>query len=125
MDRKISLFRHAGASETSDSIYLSANMILVKHKYFSVYIMTNYTNTVLYVGITNNLVRRIYEHKEKLEEGFTQKYNINKLVYFEVFENAEAAIKREKAIKNLVRRKKIALIEKDNPEWKDLFGSIV
>lgn len=87
--------------------------------------MANYTNTVLYVGITNNLVRRVYEHKEKLEEGFTQKYNINKLVYFEVFENPEAAIKREKTIKNLVRRKKIALIEKENPDWNDLFGNII
>ena len=87
--------------------------------------MTNYTNTVLYVGITNNLPRRVYEHKEKLEEGFTLKYNLNKLVYFEVFENPEAAIKREKTIKNLVRRKKIALIEKENPDWKDLYSSIV
>lgn len=95
------------------------------NKYYSVYILTNYTNTVLYTGITNNLVRRVYEHKEKIEEGFTQKYNVNKLVYFEVFETPEAAIKREKAIKNLVRRKKIALIEKDNPSWKDLFSNIV
>ncbi len=95
------------------------------NKYYSVYILTNYTNTVLYTGITNNLVRRVYEHKEKIEEGFTQKYNVNKLVYFEVFETPEEAIEREKAIKNLVRRKKIALIEKDNPNWNDLFGNIV
>ena len=97
----------------------------MRQKYFSVYIMTNYTNTVLYVGITNNLVRRVYEHKEGFNDGFTHKYNVNKLVYFEVFENSEAAIKREKSIKNLVRRKKIALIEKENPDWKDLYSSIV
>lgn len=94
-------------------------------KYFFVYILTNYTNTVLYTGITNNITRRVYEHKEKLEEGFTQKYNVNKLVYFEVFETPEQAIKREKAIKNLVRRKKIALIQKENPEWKDLYNSLI
>lgn len=93
-------------------------------KYFSVYILTNFTNTVLYTGITNNLPRRVYEHKEKLEEGFTQKYNVNKLVYFEVFENPEAAIKREKAIKNLVRRKKNALVEKMNPKWDDLYSKL-
>lgn len=94
-------------------------------KYFFVYILTNYTNTVLYTGITNNITRRVYEHKEKLEEGFTQKYNVNKLVYFEVFETPEQAIKREKAIKNLVRRKKIALIQKENQEWKDLYNSLI
>ncbi len=94
------------------------------HKYFSVYILTNFTNTVLYIGITNNLRRRVYEHKEKLEEGFTQKYNVNKLVYFEVFENPEAAIKREKTLKNLVRRKKNALIEKMNPKWDDLYSKL-
>lgn len=94
-------------------------------KYFFVYILTNYTNTVLYIGITNNILRRIYEHKEKLEEGFTQKYNVNKLVYYEIFDDPENAIKREKSLKNLVRRKKIALIEKENPEWKDLYNTLI
>ena len=86
--------------------------------------MTNYTNNVLYTGVTNNLIRRIYEHKEKLNDSFTSQYNVNKLVYFEVFETPQDAIKREKAIKNLVRRKKIALIEKDNPKWDDLYGKL-
>ena len=87
--------------------------------------MTNFTNTVLYVGITNNLIRRVYEHKEKFVDGFTKKYNVTKLVYYEIFESSREAINREKAIKNLVRRKKIALIEKMNSHWKDLYGEIV
>ena len=100
-------------------------MSFSKQKYFSVYILTNFTNTVLYIGITNNLLRRIYEHKEKLNDGFTSQYNVNKLVYFEVFEDPENAIKREKSLKNLVRRKKIALIEKENPKWDDLYGKLI
>jgi len=87
--------------------------------------MTNFTNTVLYVGITNNLIRRVYEHKEKFVDGFTKKYNVTKLVYYEIFESSREAINREKAIKNLVRRKKIALIVKMNSHWKDLYGEIV
>ncbi len=94
------------------------------NKYYSVYILTNKINSVLYTGITNNLQRRIYEHKNKLANGFTSRYNINKLVYYEVFEDPKEAIKREKSIKNLVRRKKIHLINKLNLEWKDLYNDI-
>ena len=65
---------------------------------------SNYTNSVLYVGMTNNLVRRMYEHKNKLADGFTAKYNVNRLLYYEIHETPENAIRREKAIKNLVRR---------------------
>ncbi len=86
--------------------------------------MTNLSRT-LYTGVTNNLVRRVYEHKNKLMEGFTKKYNINRLVYFEVFNNIEGAIRREKQIKGWVRKKKIALIESINPEWKDLYEELV
>jgi putative endonuclease len=76
---------------------------------------------VLYVGVTGDLVRRIWEHKEKLVSGFTERYNVNRLVYYEVSENALAAIAREKQIKGYRREKKLALIEAMNPEWKDLY----
>jgi len=81
--------------------------------------MTNKSRT-LYTGITNNLERRVYEHKNKLIEGFIKKYNITKLVYYEIGNDVEAAITREKQIKGWLRRKKIALIESVNPQWEDL-----
>lgn len=87
--------------------------------------MTNNSNTVLYTGITNNLIRRVYEHKNKLIDGFTSKYNITKLVYFEVFEESEIAIKREKQIKAGARIKKIQLIERANSVWKDLYEDLI
>lgn len=88
-------------------------------KQFYVYIMTNKSKT-LYVGVTNNLQRRVYEHKNKLIAGFTSKYNITKIVYFEVFNDIDSAIKKEKQIKGWLRKKKIDLIESMNPEWNDL-----
>lgn len=81
--------------------------------------MTNKSRT-LYTGVTNNLQRRVYEHKEKLIPGFTAKYNINKLIYYEIFTDINSAIAREKQIKGWLRKKKIDLIESINPEWKDL-----
>jgi len=84
-------------------------------KNFYVYIMTNKSKT-FYTGITNNLERRVYEHKNKLVEGFTKKYNINKLSYFELYSNADDAIRREKQIKGWKRIKKLKLIESMNPE---------
>ncbi|MDA8170032.1 MAG: GIY-YIG nuclease family protein [Nitrospiraceae bacterium] len=93
-------------------------------KQYYVYILTNKTNKVLYTGVTNNLKRRIYEHKEKLVDGFTKKYNLCKLAYYEIFDNAENAIIREKQIKGGPRNKKIGLIEKMNPEWKDLYEDL-
>ena len=86
--------------------------------------MTNKRNTVLYKGVTNDLKRRGYEHKGKFVEGFTKKYNINKLVYYEVFQDAENAILREKQIKGGSRAKKIALINSFNPNWNDLYNDI-
>jgi putative endonuclease len=86
---------------------------------YYVYIMTNNSKT-LYTGMTNDLTRRVYEHKQKLIPGFTQKYNITKLVYFEETSDVNAAISREKQIKGWLREKKITLIESMNPEWKDL-----
>lgn len=88
--------------------------------YYYVYIMTNWSNKVLYIGVTNNLERRCYEHKHKIIKGFTDKYNINKLVYFEMTNDIKEAIKRENQLKGWLRKKKIELIEKINPEWKDL-----
>lgn len=82
--------------------------------------MSNWNDKVLYTGITNNLERRVYEHKNKLVKGFTAKYNINKLVYFDYTEKVISAISREKQIKGWSREKKNELIESTNPEWKDL-----
>jgi putative endonuclease len=88
-------------------------------KQFYVYIMTNKSKT-LYTGVTNNLQRRVYEHKNHLIKGFTNKYKITKLVYYESGSDAQAAISREKQIKGWLRKKKIDLIESVNPRWKDL-----
>ena len=90
------------------------------HQYF-VYILSNAHNNVLYTGITNDLERRCIEHKKKLIKGFTHKYNIDKLVYFEIFSDVEEAISREKQIKGYSRNKKIALIEEFNKDWNELF----
>jgi putative endonuclease len=89
------------------------------NKYYT-YILTNSSDKVLYTGVTNDLERRCYEHKNKLIKGFTSKYNIQKLVYFEIFDQVESAIAREKQIKGLLRVKKIRLIEDFNSEWQDL-----
>ncbi len=93
--------------------------IKIKMKYF-VYILTNKYNKVLYTGVTNNIKRRIYEQKNKLVKGFTSKYNLNKLVYFEETNDIRSAIAREKQIKGWLRKKKIELIECINPNWNDL-----
>jgi len=90
------------------------------NKIYYVYIMTNRNNNVLYTGITNDLERRIYEHKNKMIKGFTYKYNINKLVYFEQTSDVEAAIVREKQIKSGSRQKKVDLINSINDKWDDL-----
>ncbi len=94
------------------------------NKQYFVYIMTNRNNTTLYTGITNDLKRRVYEHKEKMVGGFTKKYKLNKLVYYEVFEDPENAILREKQIKGGSRQKKIDLINSLNEEWQDLYEQI-
>jgi putative endonuclease len=90
-------------------------------KQYYVYIMTNKSKT-LYIGVTDNLERRVYEHKNKLIEGFTKRYNITKLAYYEMTYDVQSAIEREKQIKGWLRRKKIALIEAMNPRWVDLSG---
>ncbi len=92
-------------------------------KQYCVYILTNKSGT-LYIGVTSNLSRRIWEHKNKVVEGFTEKYNINKLVYFEQTENVMSALEREKQLKRWGRQKKIDLISKMNPEWEDLYNNL-
>ncbi len=89
-------------------------------KQYFVYILTNKSNKVLYTGVTNNIERRIYEHKNKLVSGFTSKYNVEKLVYFQEFNTATEAISAEKKIKGWLRTKKLELINTHNPTWKDL-----
>ena len=89
------------------------------NQYF-VYIITNKNNTVLYTGVTNDLIRRKYEHKNKLIKGFSQKYNLDKLVFYEITNDVNSAITREKQIKASSRIKKIKLIEDKNPDWNDL-----
>ena len=87
---------------------------------YYVYILSNKTNKVLYIGVTNDLVRRIYEHKNKIVEGFTAKYAVNKLVYFETITDIQSAIAREKQLKGWRRSKKNALIETINPVWEEI-----
>ena len=94
------------------------------NKQFYVYILANKRNGTLYVGIINNLIRRVSEHKSKLIKGFTSKYNVDKLVYYEVYDDSYNAIKREKQIKGGSRNKKIELIEKDNKNWDDLYDKL-
>ncbi|MCX5777520.1 MAG: GIY-YIG nuclease family protein [Candidatus Firestonebacteria bacterium] len=91
-----------------------------KDKFYYVYILTNKGNTVLYTGITNDIERRVFEHKEKLIKGFTEKYNIYKLVYYEIYEEVHMAIAREKQIKGGSRKDKINLVNRKNKEWRDL-----
>lgn len=89
------------------------------HVYY-VYILTNTHHNVLYTGVTNDLERRCYEHKQKRIKGFTQKYNVDKLIYFERFDSINSAIAREKQIKGFSKEKKLALINKVNNDWKEL-----
>lgn len=89
------------------------------------YILTNKYNEVFYIGVTNDLVRRIYEHKNKLQEGFTKKYNLTKLVYYKIHQDIKEAIIREKQIKNWHRNWKINLIIENNPELRDLYSEII
>ena len=87
---------------------------------YYVYILTNKSNSVMYVGVTNDLKRRIYEHKNELMDGFTKRYHVNKLVYYEQSKDIKNAISREKRLKGLLRIKKNELVESKNPQWEDL-----
>jgi len=94
-------------------------------KLFYVYIMASEKNGTLYIGVTSNLLNRVSQHKNKELKGFTEKYNIKKLVYYEIFSDSLSAITREKHIKKWNREWKINLIEKDNPGWKDLYKKLI
>lgn len=89
------------------------------------YILFSKRNGTLYVGVTSNLIKRIYEHKNKVVAGFTKKYGVDKLGYYEIYEDIENAIIREKKLKNSSRKKKLELIEKNNPDWIDLYDEII
>ena len=99
------------------------NTIYAKQYY--VYILTTQNNTVLYAGVTNDLIRRVYEHKHNLVKGFSQKYFVHKLVYYEAGEDIVSAIEREKQIKGMGRQKKIDMINAFNPDWHDLYDDIL
>ncbi|HXY74149.1 MAG TPA: GIY-YIG nuclease family protein [Dehalococcoidales bacterium] len=94
------------------------------HKESYVYLLANKHNNVLYTGVTNDLMRRVYEHKSKLVAGFTQKYNIDRLVYYEVCSDIVTAIEREKQIKGWSRKKKNDLVNALNPSWDDLYSGL-
>jgi putative endonuclease len=93
-------------------------------KYY-VYILASTFNGTLYIGVTNNLVKRIWQHKNELVEGFSKKFNVHLLVYYEEYSDIREAIEREKRIKKWNRQWKVRLIEKDNPSWKDLYDKII
>jgi len=93
-------------------------------KYYCIYIITNKNNNVLYTGMTSNLKKRVYEHKNKIVKGFTEKYNVDKLIYYEIYNRPIDAIKREKQIKGWLRKKKIELVKSFNHDWKDLYEEI-
>lgn len=97
---------------------------MTNNRQYFVYIMAN-AKPVLYIGVTNNLVKRVHEHKEELAEGFTKQYNLKKLVYFETFSEIAEAIKREKQLKHWKRTWKLALIQKTNLGFNDLYGTII
>lgn len=92
---------------------------------FCVYLMASKRNGTLYIGVTNDLVRRVYEHKNNLIEGFTKKYNVHQLVYFETTSEIQSALKREKQLKKWNRQWKLDLIEKQNPNWEDLYQNLL
>jgi len=93
-------------------------------KQYYVYILTNKPQRVLYIGVTNNLIRRVYEHRQKLTKGFSSKYNLTILVYYEIFDDINNALQREKRLKKWNRPWKIELIENNNPQWSNLYKSI-
>ena len=93
-------------------------------KNYFIYILGNYRRTVLYIGITNNLCKRVWEHRQELAEGFTKQYHIHDLLYYEIYENSLSAIEREKQLKRWSRKKKNNLIVKTNPDLIDLYSSL-
>ena len=97
----------------------------MQEQHFYIYLMSNPGRTVLYTGVTRNLVKRVWQHKEKVADGFTKKYNVTDLVYYEIFDSPLEAIEREKQIKSWSRKRKNQLVEAENSSWKDLYEEIV
>jgi len=120
--------RGARATKQSRAFHLKARTLrdtyIHMNKAGYVYILTNERNTVLYTGVTSDLVKRVHEHKGKMIDGFTRKYNLNKLVYYEIYSDIKNAIEREKQIKAGSRKGKVELIESFNPGWEDLSWKI-
>jgi putative endonuclease len=94
-------------------------------KRYYVYILASRRNGALYIGVTNNIARRVYEHKNDLISGFTRKYKVHRLVYYEQFGNVVSALRREKSLKKWNRKWKLELIERANPDWRDLYGELI
>jgi putative endonuclease len=94
-------------------------------KYYYVYLLTNFTNRVIYTGVTGDLLARVKQHREKMNEGFTNRYNVWKLVYFEQTQEVYSALEREKQIKAGSRQAKVALVESSNPKWRDLYPELL
>ena len=94
-------------------------------KEYYIYLLTNQRVNVLYTGVTNNLIRRVYEHKNKMVDGFTKQYNVDRLVYYEAYSEIYDAITREKQIKKWSRKKKNDLINQMNPQWEDLYETLL
>jgi putative endonuclease len=90
-----------------------------------VYLLASRRNGTLYIGVTSDIVKRVWEHKNNMVEGFTKRYNVHDLVWYELHDNMESAIVREKAIKEWKRKWKLDLIEKENPKWKDLYNDLI
>ena len=126
ISKKISKHSSEGSKEFD---YNNAHYVLLRHgkmnKSFCVYILSSKKNGTLYVGVTSDLIKRTWEHKESLVDGFTKKYNVKKLVYYEQHQNAQSAIQREKQLKEWKRKWKLELIEKLNPKWSDLYDSLL
>ncbi len=104
----------------------SAGMVekFMEDKHYYVYILASHRNGTLYVGFASNLIQRTFVHKNDIIEGFTKKYQVHRLVHYEVFEDRDEALKREKQLKKWHRKWKLELIEKNNPDWKDLYDEI-
>jgi putative endonuclease len=99
--------------------------MLARDKQFCVYILASARNGTLYTGVSSDLIKRIWQHKDDEADGFTKKYRVHTLVWFELHENAESAIRREKQIKEWKRKWKLELIEKSNPTWRDLYDEVI
>ena len=124
LERRGNPFDKRGDCFASLAKQLILDCIYMVYSQYYIYIMTNENNTTLYTGVTNDLKRRIYEHREKLIKGFTRKYNVNKLVYYEVFDDIDPARLRENQIKAGSRKNKISLINSMNNSWRDLYDEL-